>query len=540
MRREKFSFSLTNCCSIFRSIRDKNISAEGDDKPKGRVNVNSACQIRVSNTEKMRRALWKSHDFRYDDDNPPEQLPGDKRREGGFSQQNADDDSDDDVEEVDQASGDWIMKKSTKKLTCPHYRQLTSARTAQMARANFLVTQDKIDCCGSGGDKTSLGVHDIEDLVKFGVDPYLQENVALYRPNGQGSFGIDVGNDGKISLVKKDSAAESNGQIKKGDKIVGVNGRKVYTLKQITEAISTTTKDPLELTLLKKKASATSENPAMSVPDKKPLTEERNVAICRAKNETGFGIVLEGHTSVGQGCLVNELKLGGAAARGGQVKVGDSIVRVNGISVAYLPFDRVVSEIKKTKQDPLRLRIRREIVSQEDIQDSDGQGEDLYSAHSACPYYLSRALSKYSELIFAPYNYVLDPGIRSALDIDLKGAIVVLDEAHNVEGTLTESGSIKVGEIELTKLLAMLSHQSQGLKSRNNTVETVEGDQKDITEVAHELLLFVEKILMYMRELRSSFERSTGKFCGLNLHCFYSMQLFSFSQIPSLIEYIAR
>ena len=511
---------------FFRSIRDQNPSVEGDDKTKSRVNVNSACQIRVSNTEKMRRSLWKSYDFRYDDDNPPEQLPGDKRGEGGFSQQQGDDDSDDDAEEVDmvgeQASGAWIMKKSTKKFTCPHYRQLTAARTAQMARANFLVTQDKIDCCGSGGDKTSLGVHDIEDLVKFGVDPYLQENVALYRPNGQGSFGIDVGNDGKISLVKKDSAAESNGQVRRGDKIIGVNGRKVYTLSQITEAISTTTKDPLELTLLKKKASARGsssiEDLGTSVPSEKHLTEERNVAVYRAKKEMGLGIVLEGQKDESPGCIVNELKLGGAAARGGLVKKDDFIVSVNGTSVAHLSFDRVVSEIKKTNRDPLRLRIRRRVESQKDVDGTDGEEEDLYSSHSACPYYLSRALSKYAELIFAPYNYVLDPGIRGALDIDLKGAIVVLDEAHNVEGTLTESGSIKVGEIELTKLLAMLSHQSQGLKSRKNTVETKDGDHKDITEVAHELLLFVEKIVLYMRELRVSFERSTGKSCIFNRH----------------------
>ena len=406
------------------------------------------------------------------------------------------------------------MKKSTKKVTCPHYRQLTTARTAQMARTNFIVTQDKIDCCGSGGDKTSLGVHDIEDLVKFGVDPYLQENVALYRPNGQGSFGIDVGNDGKISLVKKESAAESNGQIKKGDKIVAVNGRKVYTLKQITAAISSTIEDPLELTLLKKKASsrASMGNETSGKTGPSMLTEERNVTIHRAKQETGFGIVLEGHASVSQGCFVNELKLGGAASRGGQVKVGDSILRVNGASVEHLPFDRVVAHIKKTKRDPLRLRIRRQVESQEVIEDSNGQEENIYSTHSACPYYLSRALSKYAELIFAPYNYVLDPGIRNALDIDLKGAVVVLDEAHNVEGTLTESGSIKVGEIELTKLLAMLAHQAQGLKSHKNTVETKDGETKDITEVAHELLLFVEKIILYMRDLRVSFERSTGKY----------------------------
>jgi len=38
-----------------------------------------------------------------------------------------------------------------------------------------------------------------------------------------------------------------------------------------------------------------------------------------------------------------------------------------------------------------------------------------------------------AELIFCPYNYLLDPVIRRAVQIDLEDAVIILDEAHNIE-----------------------------------------------------------------------------------------------------------
>ena len=59
-----------------------------------------------------------------------------------------------------------------------------------------------------------------------------------------------------------------------------------------------------------------------------------------------------------------------------------------------------------------------------------GEYED-YNPHSVCPYYISRALTKHAELVLAPYNYILDPGIRSAMKISLEDAVVVLDEGKS-------------------------------------------------------------------------------------------------------------
>lgn len=49
-----------------------------------------------------------------------------------------------------------------------------------------------------------------------------------------------------------------------------------------------------------------------------------------------------------------------------------------------------------------------------------------------CPYFLTRTLASTSELIFMPYNYLVDPATRSGLKIDWSGCIMIFDEAHNV------------------------------------------------------------------------------------------------------------
>ncbi|XP_062897504.1 regulator of telomere elongation helicase 1 isoform X4 [Mobula hypostoma] len=70
--------------------------------------------------------------------------------------------------------------------------------------------------------------------------------------------------------------------------------------------------------------------------------------------------------------------------------------------------------------------------------------EDLVKSgnkHRVCPYYLSRALKQGAEIIFMPYNYLLDPKSRKAHDLDLRGTIVIFDEAHNVEKMCEECAS---------------------------------------------------------------------------------------------------
>ncbi|KAK8899847.1 hypothetical protein M9Y10_002170 [Tritrichomonas musculus] len=61
-----------------------------------------------------------------------------------------------------------------------------------------------------------------------------------------------------------------------------------------------------------------------------------------------------------------------------------------------------------------------------------------------CPYFVSKNMVRSAELIFAPYNYVIDPLIRDQMSIDLKGSILIIDEAHNIEQTCRDAASLTI------------------------------------------------------------------------------------------------
>ena len=61
-----------------------------------------------------------------------------------------------------------------------------------------------------------------------------------------------------------------------------------------------------------------------------------------------------------------------------------------------------------------------------------------------CPYFASSAMAKEASFIFCPYSYLLDPMTRDAMGLDLKGAAVIIDEAHNIEDVSREAAGLEL------------------------------------------------------------------------------------------------
>ncbi|XP_075746080.1 Fanconi anemia group J protein homolog isoform X2 [Rhipicephalus microplus] len=78
-----------------------------------------------------------------------------------------------------------------------------------------------------------------------------------------------------------------------------------------------------------------------------------------------------------------------------------------------------------------------------------------------CPYYWSLDLMPGADIIFCPYNYLIDPVIRKCLSIDLNNAVVVLDEAHNIEDISREVMSISVTQDQLRDIIADLEEMQR-------------------------------------------------------------------------------
>ncbi|XP_069135470.1 Fanconi anemia group J protein homolog [Argopecten irradians] len=77
-------------------------------------------------------------------------------------------------------------------------------------------------------------------------------------------------------------------------------------------------------------------------------------------------------------------------------------------------------------------------------------------AKTACPYYGTRSLKKDADIIFCPYNYLIDPIIREAMELNLKDQIIILDEAHNMEDAAREAASQTLSCDELEKAVKEL------------------------------------------------------------------------------------
>uniref|UniRef100_A0A672Q0L7 Regulator of telomere elongation helicase 1 n=1 Tax=Sinocyclocheilus grahami TaxID=75366 RepID=A0A672Q0L7_SINGR len=131
-----------------------------------------------------------------------------------------------------------------------------------------------------------------------------------------------------------------------------------------------------------------------------------------------------------------------------------------------------------------------------------------------CPYYLSRTLKQHADVIFMPYNYLLDPKSRRAHNIELKGAVVIFDEAHNVEKMCEESTSFDLTPYDLISAIEaadrLLREQASDISKADSTedfnVESLNSGLKlDITTIAK-----IKQILMDLESSINGFEMPTN------------------------------
>ena len=69
--------------------------------------------------------------------------------------------------------------------------------------------------------------------------------------------------------------------------------------------------------------------------------------------------------------------------------------------------------------------------------------------HGVCPYFATRELLSESELVLMPYQYLVDPPIRDALQLNLQQAVVIFDEAHNLESVCLDSASFDLSALDI-------------------------------------------------------------------------------------------
>eukprot|EP01080_Neovahlkampfia_damariscottae_P009562 gene9562-1765_t len=129
----------------------------------------------------------------------------------------------------------------------------------------------------------------------------------------------------------------------------------------------------------------------------------------------------------------------------------------------------------------------------QDIEDLIKVGRDT----KVCPFYVTRSMQAASEIIFMPYNYLIDPVLRNKMNITIEGSILIFDESHNLEKWCTEAASFDLKQTtiinciaELYKALLMLEDD----ETNEFNIENVSKLRSDILEIVENLLNLEKKL----------------------------------------------
>lgn len=240
----------------------------------------------------------------------------------------------------------FIRKESLK----PSVLNLPSSVPAspQVLSRNELVTVELVVNPTDG----PLGV-----VVKGGVD---QENTNII-----------------INRIRYGSIAYKDGRLKKGDKIISINGKPTNEMSNsdATEILKGNYKkfsivieesnDTLPISPLSKKSSSllslTSETKesviSLDLENKQPTN-----SVTIVKDASGLGFSIEGGKESPKGdvpLVVKKIFAGGAADKCGQLKVGDEIIAINGTSFQNLTRIEAWSQMKKMPDGPIKIDIFR-------------------------------------------------------------------------------------------------------------------------------------------------------------------------------------
>lgn len=80
------------------------------------------------------------------------------------------------------------------------------------------------------------------------------------------------------------------------------------------------------------------------------------------------------------------------------------------------------------------------LIQIQDIEEIVQKGENL----KTCTYYTSRKAIPYSQLILVPYNSILHKNTRVSSGINLKGNVLIIDEAHNLLEAIEKMHSVVI------------------------------------------------------------------------------------------------
>ncbi|KAL2915581.1 hypothetical protein HK105_204765 [Polyrhizophydium stewartii] len=139
---------------------------------------------------------------------------------------------------------------------------------------------------------------------------------------------------------------------------------------------------------------------------------------------------------------------------------------------------------------------------------------------AACPYYISSNSLPTADVVLLPYNYLIEPTARKSQNINLKNAIVIFDEAHNLEASCNEATSAEISSDELAHAIREVEIAVSVFTAVDYrpSRETADLTEDDLSFLKDKLARFAEKLaaVQLNRNTRDLVESSVFLFALLD------------------------
>mmetsp|Transcript_45641 Transcript_45641/g.72193 ORF Transcript_45641/g.72193 Transcript_45641/m.72193 type:complete len:1015 (-) Transcript_45641:273-3317(-) len=114
-------------------------------------------------------------------------------------------------------------------------------------------------------------------------------------------------------------------------------------------------------------------------------------------------------------------------------------------------------------------------------------------SHQVCPFYKTREDAKDVELLFIPYDYLINPMTRDSLQVTLKNSILIFDEGHNIEKSCESVASFELSTIDVAHAIEELEDAFWALDNNLDAAEVL----KDLSpnEMMNHINLFKKNLL---------------------------------------------
>ncbi|KAM9352520.1 ATP-dependent DNA helicase DDX11 [Symphorus nematophorus] len=131
----------------------------------------------------------------------------------------------------------------------------------------------------------------------------------------------------------------------------------------------------------------------------------------------------------------------------------EGVKRKRGPAKSVCPYNKA-SALQQMRDDILG--------SVHDIEQLLKLGRETHS----CPYYSTRLAIPPAQLVVLPYQMLLHDATRKAAGVQLKGQVVIIDEAHNLSDTLSCIHSAELTGAQLCRAHSQLNQYAERYKSR--------------------------------------------------------------------------